>query len=164
MRASGRERVMIRRLRPGLAALGAICGGLACGSSGIAQDHAGLVGVWKTVDASSDEGRQQGGIAFRSDGTGEFFSATFVWPATSIFVETGLIPSTSQSADVIFSYSVAGQELTTQMNELAGMPGESPPVAWTIEWPAGQLKLSRKEDVSIWITLAPVWFEAEPDQ
>ena len=126
-----------------------------------------LVGVWVTVDASNEEGRRQGGIYFRTDGTGGFLAAKYSRQGNAgnpdkfsalmferLLQSVGLPPE--GTVDVGFKYSTEERIVTIEPATMMGMPVSGNPVKWLYSFLDSDLRLTKSDEPSIWILLEKV--------
>ena len=90
-----------------------------------------LIGLWKPLDASSPEGRAQGGVMFRADGTGTFFDAPWDASKNSEILRL-LLPENANLSDLgfYFSYTAENELITTRITRARGIAVQSNPVHW----------------------------------
>ena len=115
-----------------------------------------IIGVWKTVDASDAVGRQQKGVVFRKDGTGEFIS-----PTTSDISEEWrklLETITAGSTNMKFNYTLASGVVAITVTHYGGLPvSSSNTVQWKAEnLSANKLKLSAEDSSGKWIVFEKI--------
>jgi hypothetical protein len=117
-----------------------------------AQD---IRGIWRTIDASDEEGRRQGGIVFRTNGTGEFLSPTFFVDGPKGEEWTKLIETaTKGSSNMMFTYSIEAAIVSIEVTHFGGMPvSNSNIIKWKAEMSGRELKLSAQDGSGKWITL-----------
>lgn len=131
-------------------------------AEGLAEPHEGIVGVWLTIDASDEEGRRQGGVYFRADGTGGFLAATYTsdfdseYPDLLQFIEMLLdaanIPPEG-IADITFEYSTHDEIVTIQVKTFMGIEASGEPEDWVYRFKRNMLRLTMARDQSHWILL-----------
>jgi hypothetical protein len=110
----------------------------------------GIVGVWRTTDASDAEGKGQGGFVLRSDGSGEIISASFrVSGLEDLRVIAG-IPD-SGFVDMEFKYTMDANNLVMKITRFHGVKVNSKPTAWTVVVSEHRLELTSALDRNKWI-------------
>lgn len=109
-----------------------------------------IVGVWRTVDASDAEGREQGGIVFRRDGTGAFLSAK--WRASETEMRAIFNSPGTGAEDIGFEYSSQNDIVTTRITSFRGLRVSSQPKQWLLELNSNQLKMRAQDGSGKWIS------------
>ena len=111
-----------------------------------------FVGVWRTIDASDEVGKQQKGVVFRSDGTGEFISPTATTDTSEEWkklLETATAGSTNMKFKYTFSDGVAAITIT----HFGGLAvSKSNTIYWRVHNLAGrQMKLTAEDGSGKWV-------------
>jgi hypothetical protein len=124
------------------------------------------MGLWKPVDASSPEGKAQGGVMFRADGTGTFFDVPWD-PGKNDQILKLLLPENATLSDLgfYFSFTVENDLVTTRIIRAGGIAVHSNPVEWQATLKGDTLRLEATVGDRRWIDFAlaarpafpPVW-------
>ena len=110
-----------------------------------------IIGVWRTVDASSEEGKAQGGIVFLDTGKGAMLAATFsADDAASLLLglpENGV-------AEILFDYTVDNNTVSLTVTKFGNMEtSNQAPWVWLASFDGARLRLDSTDGTGKWILL-----------
>ncbi len=131
-------------------------------SNAVAGDGDEIVGVWLTVDASDDEGRAQGGLYFRSDGTGGFIDISFKAQIVGDDKEAAELANRlietmgfarEGHADATFSYEVKDAQVTIDIVTFKGIKADSDLITFDWRISDNNLRMTFADEPLKWILL-----------
>jgi hypothetical protein len=120
-----------------------------------AQD---IWGVWRTIDASDEEGKRQGGVVFRDDNTGEFFSPILTTSGKNAEEIIKLLETaTAASSNLKFKYTYENSTVSIIITHVGNLTvSSSKAVAWKAAISGRNLKLSAQDGSGKWISLTKI--------
>lgn len=111
-----------------------------------AAERLPFIGVWRVVDASEPAAKGEGGVVFRADGTGEFYSASFSMKLPDDLAKLSLVPTSGRS-DITFTYTVRAGQLITQMVAMDETAIKADPIGWVVNISDANMTMARVDGV-----------------